>query len=145
MRPNSRQLPRRIEGQSPAKLAKAAPSRARSRRLLLLPKGQVVLPMIAAKRELADSGLLISACIVHAIGITVSWVLVFKFDVEIVSAKIWAVIALMWLLWLVVVALSPSRNLRKWIAAVIASSLILAPTVPTLYTFVVWTIEGFAP
>jgi hypothetical protein len=48
-------------------------------------------------------------------------------------------------LWLVVVALSPSRNLRKWIAAVIASSLILAPTVPTLYTFVVWTIEGFAP
>jgi|KBSMisStandDraft_5_1062788.scaffolds.fasta_scaffold09718_4 cell division protein FtsW (lipid II flippase) len=101
--------------------------------------------MIAAKRELADSGLLISACIVHAIGITVSWVLVFKFDVEIVSAKIWAVIALMWLLWLVVVALSPSRNLRKWIAAVIASSLILAPTVPTLYTFVVWTIEGFAP
>jgi cell division protein FtsW (lipid II flippase) len=101
--------------------------------------------MIAAKRESADSGLLISACIVHAIGITVSWVLVFKFDVEIVSAKIWAVMALVWLLWLFVVALSPSRNLKKWIAAVIASSLILAPTVPTLYTFVVWTIEGFAP
>jgi hypothetical protein len=101
--------------------------------------------MIAAKSESADSSLLIGTCIAHAIGITVSWVLVFKFDVELVSAKIWAMIAMMWPLWLVVVTLSPSRNLKKWMAAVIASGLILAPTVPTLYTFVVWTIEGFAP
>ena len=101
--------------------------------------------MIPSNGETAGSGFLIGACLSHAILVTALWVLVFEFDVEIIPAKIWAMIALMWPLWLVVAAISRSRKPKQWIAAIIASSLVLAPSVPTLYTFVIWAIEGFAP
>ena len=101
--------------------------------------------MIPTKGESLRPDLMIGACLLHAILITALWVFVFGFDVEIISGKLWAGMALIWLLWLVVGALSPSMYRRKWMITFIASILILVPTLPTLYAFVVWTIEGFSP
>jgi hypothetical protein len=52
---------------------------------------------------------------------------------------------LTWLLWPVCAFISPRETWKKWIAAAVVGILVLAPTIPTLYTFIVWTAEGFAP
>lgn len=101
--------------------------------------------MTPAKRESLRPDLMIGACLLHAILITALWVLVFGFDVEVVPGKFWGGMALIWLLWVAVGTLSPSTYRRKWMITFIASIVILAPTLPTLYAFVVWTIEGFSP
>jgi hypothetical protein len=101
--------------------------------------------MIPTKSDSLYPGLLIGLCLLHAILATLLWVLVFKFGVEMISGKLWAGMTTVWLLWLLFIAFSPRKHLKMWILAVVASSLILAPTYSTLYTFLVWTIEGFAP
>ena len=105
----------------------------------------MVLPMMPPKRDSHPLSLLIGSCLLHAVLVTTLWVLVFRFDVTIISGKIWAVIALAWPLWFLVLALASRRDLKNWGFAAIAGVLILSPIFPTLYAFVVWTIEGFAP
>jgi hypothetical protein len=84
-------------------------------------------------------------CLIHAGLITVLWLLVFKFEVEVLPGKIWMVVAMTWLLWLVSSLLSPRDALKRRAIAGLVGILILAPTIPTLYTFIVWTVQGFAP
>jgi len=91
------------------------------------------------------SNWLVAGCVVHAGFVTVLWLLVFKFEFSVFSARIWMTIALTWLLWPVCAIISPRETWRKWIAACVVGILVLAPTIPTLFTFIVWTVEGFAP
>jgi hypothetical protein len=97
------------------------------------------------KRASSGSDWLVAGCLIHAGLVTVLWLSVFKFEVDIVSAKIWMAFALIWLLWPLCVFISPRETWRKWTTAVGVGIVVLAPTVPTLYTFISWTVEGFAP
>jgi hypothetical protein len=85
------------------------------------------------------------ACLLHALLVCGIWVLVFKFDLDVMPGKLWMVIALAWLLWLGAVVLSRRENRMRWIIVIAIGVLLLAPTIPTLYTFIVWSVEGFAP
>jgi hypothetical protein len=126
-------------------LAEATKIRDRSGRVFLLPKGTAVVPVISTKSDSFALGWLNVACLLHAILITVLWILDFKFNIHILSAKIWLAIALMWLLWIPGAALFRPRKLKDSLITGIAGILILMPTYSTLYTFTVWAAGGFAP
>ena len=104
-----------------------------------------MVPIAAIKMRTLHSGWLYVACLVHAVLITVLWVLDFRFNVHILSSKVWLGLALMWMLWLPVASLFGLRNLKKWLITGAAGFLILLPTYSTIYTFTVWAVEGFAP
>jgi hypothetical protein len=126
-------------------LAEATKIRDRSGRVFLLQKGTAVVPVISTKSDMSASGWLNIACLLHAILITVLWILDFKFDIHILSAKIWLGIALMWLLWIPAAVLFRPRKLKHSLITGIAGILILMPTYSTIYTFTVWAVGGFAP
>jgi hypothetical protein len=88
---------------------------------------------------------LIVGCLAHASIVTALWLLFFKFEIEVLSGKIWMTLALTWLLWPVYASISQPEMLKKRAIAGFVGILILAPTVPTVFTFIAWTIEGFAP
>jgi hypothetical protein len=73
------------------------------------------------------------------------WVLVFEFDLDVMPGKLWMALALAWTLWLGAALLSPPESRTRWMVAIAIGIIFLAPTIPTLYTFAVWSIEGFAP
>ena len=102
------------------------------------------IPIIAARMR-SSSGWLNAACLVHAILITLLWILHFKFHISVLSGNIWLGLALMWFLWIPIAAFCGLRNLRNWVITEIAALLILLPTYSTIYTFTVWAIWGFAP
>ncbi len=55
------------------------------------------------------------------------------------------VLALAWFAWPFVFLVAHRENRMKWGVVVGIGALLLLPTIPTLYTFLVWSIEGFAP
>ena len=81
----------------------------------------------------------------HAALATGIWALMFIFDVDVIRGKTWMVLALAWIVWVVAPIVSSRATRTRWLVTVMAGSLLLAPTIPTLYTFIVWGIEGFAP
>ena len=85
------------------------------------------------------------ACLLHALLICGNWVLVFKFDRDGISGKPWMVIALGWFLWPFAIALAHQGNRVQWTIVITIGVLLIAPTIPTLYTYVTWFVEGFAP
>jgi hypothetical protein len=85
------------------------------------------------------------ACIVHAVIVCADWVLTFQFNLDILPGKIWLVLALAWFAWPFVLLLARREDRTQWGVAVGVGMLVLVPTIPTLYTFLVWAIEGFAP
>ena len=85
------------------------------------------------------------ACLLHALLVFATWVLVFKFDRDVVPGKSWMVLALGWFLWLGTFALLRQEDRIQWVIVVAIGVLLIAPTIPTLYTFVVWSVGGFAP
>jgi hypothetical protein len=84
-------------------------------------------------------------CLLHALFICGNWVLVFKFDRDGIPGKPWTILALGWFLWLGAIALASQENRIQWIVVIAIGALLIAPTIPTLYTFIVWSVEGFAP
>ena len=88
---------------------------------------------------------LIAGCLAHAAVITAIWILVFKFDVEVVPSRVWMGVALIWPLWAIAAALSPRMMVKAWVATGALGLVVLMPAIPTLYTFIAWSIGGFAP
>lgn len=84
-------------------------------------------------------------CLLHAILILGIWVLVFKFNLDVLPGKVWMGLAFAWPAWLVAAAMSKRENRMRWVFVIAIGVLLLSPTISTLYTFTVWSIEGFAP
>ncbi len=84
-------------------------------------------------------------CILHALVVTGIWVLVFQFDIDVLSAKIWLVVAVLWSLWMTQVLVPFRGNRADWLKTVALGLVLIAPTLRTQYTFIVWAVEGFAP
>jgi hypothetical protein len=85
-------------------------------------------------------------CVIHACCITAFWILVFEFDVDPpITGRSWMLLAFSWLAWWVVIASSRSEVRRNRAIAGLIGILILAPTISTVYSFLVWAVAGFAP
>lgn len=69
----------------------------------------------------------------------------FKFDRDVMPGKLWMAAALVWPIWLAFAIAAKPETRRHWIITVTAGIVLLIPTVPTIYTFVMWSVEGFAP
>ena len=88
---------------------------------------------------------LIAACLGHALVVTLLWILMFKFDIELIPGKIWMGLGLAWPLWVFAALLVPRGTIKTLAVALVLGIVVLIPSIPTLYTFVDWTISGFAP
>ena len=84
-------------------------------------------------------------CLVHALLVSGIWVLVFEFDLDVMPGKLWMALAFAWVVWLGAALVSRPENRTRWMVAIGIGAFFLAPTIPTLYTFAVWSIEGCAP
>ena len=96
-------------------------------------------------RETLYSPWAIVACLLHAAIASGIWVLMFMFDVDILSGKAWMVLTLVWVVWVGAPIISPKAIKMRWTLTIAAGLLLLAPTISTLYTFIIWGIWGFAP
>jgi hypothetical protein len=84
-------------------------------------------------------------CDLHALIVTVIWILVFQFELDVMPGKYWMVLSLSWFLWLLSIVFAGGENRMRWIVSAGIGALILVPTFSTTYTFIVWAVEGFAP
>ena len=101
--------------------------------------------MVQMMNSLLRSPWSIGVCLAHAAAITALWILVFMLDSKLLPGRVWMVLALTWLVWLVATVVAPLEVRRKWTLTVVIGVLIQVPAIPTLYTFLVWWIKGFAP
>lgn len=85
------------------------------------------------------------ACIAHASVATLLWYVRIMMDSDVLPARVWTVVTLLWLLWLFAIALARKENRVRWLWTIIIALAILSPTYSTLYSFAVWSIGGFAP
>jgi hypothetical protein len=83
-------------------------------------------------------------CLVHALLASALWALSVPLDIE-VPVRIWVFCAAAWPLWLGFAVFSPKEERVAWIRTIAVGLVILLPTTPTLYRFLVWSIGGFAP
>ena len=85
------------------------------------------------------------ACPVHALLVSSIWILVSEFDLDVTPGKLWMALALAWIVWLGAALASRPENRARRLVAIGIGVILLAPTVPTLCTYAVWSIGGFAP
>src|SRR4030095_13986861 len=85
------------------------------------------------------------ACLLHALCASAIWFLLFKFDVSVMRGKAWMVLALAWFLWLLALIMSERDKRKRWMVIIAIGVVLLIPAIPTLYTYIVWTVDGFAP
>lgn len=86
-----------------------------------------------------------AACLTHALVATFLWHLRIMLDNDVLPARVWTAVTLLSLPWLLAPALARSGTRLNWLWTIIAGLVILSPTYSTLYSFLAWTIEGFAP
>jgi hypothetical protein len=85
------------------------------------------------------------ACVLHAAVVGAVWFAYFKLDAPTIPANVWLLIALLWYLWLSLVALTSGEERVRWIWLLSICLLLLAPTIRTqLFCASVFK-EGFAP
>ena len=83
--------------------------------------------------------------VAHALLGLATWFVTFHVQTPLIQARHWLILVWLWLLWLPVLALHPGRTLRGVLVPLGIGLLVLAPCVPTLFTFTTWSIRGFAP
>jgi len=89
--------------------------------------------------------LLAVACLSHAASATALWYALFFHDWRPNTSADWLFLAVSWPLWALLL-LPPGKQQRlQWLAVLVISLVVLSPTFSTLYTFAIWSIEGFAP
>ena len=83
-------------------------------------------------------GLIAILCMAHALVVLVTWLGGW------VSAGVWLFLSWAWLLWPLALFLHPGRSARRILLPLIGGIALLAPCVPTIVAFTVWSIRGFA-
>ena len=84
-------------------------------------------------------------CVIHALVVTGIWYVMFMLDKDIVKVSTWIAVAVLWLGWIFSIALPGKTRRLRWFAVLSVCAVILSPTFSTLYSFVVWSVGGFAP
>ena len=83
--------------------------------------------------------------IVHALAILAVWIVTFRFDIELMPARVWLAGAWAWLFWPLAMLLHPARFRMALLVPLGVALVLLWPCLGTIYTFTVWSITGFAP
>lgn len=83
--------------------------------------------------------------VAHALGVLITWIVLIEFDVDIMPARVWLIIAWLWLAWPAALLLHPPRFSPSLLFPLAISIALLSPCVSTIYAFTSWIIWGFAP
>ena len=99
-----------------------------------------------SRESLQHRGIAIAA-LVHALLVLSWWYAAIWADIDIpfVSGRMWLAVAWAWLCWPIYVLMRRRHLPRLTFGAVAAGAAVLAPAIPTIYTFSAWAIGGFAP
>ena len=81
--------------------------------------------------------------VLHALVVTVVLFFAFEFKPQWFSQKFWVLFALAWLAWPFVLATHPRRAFRSAVVAIVLSLAILSPSIPWLFAFSAWWVNGF--
>ena len=93
-----------------------------------------------------STNLVVSAAVVaHAAVVTTLWWLMIYADRDLVSVRLWTLLAVAWFAWPVTVIVRWSRFSKLVVGATVAGIAVISPVISTLYTFAAWAIGGFAP
>ena len=86
------------------------------------------------------------ATVVHAILVTAWWwaAIYADIDIPVVNGRVWFAAAWAWLVWPVYM-FARAKVTRLTAVALIFGVAVIAPAMPTIYAFTVWSIGGFAP
>jgi hypothetical protein len=84
-------------------------------------------------------------CVAHALTIVAIWLAHFKLNIEVINAKTWFLLALLWYPWVIFAILKHGKEREYWIYMLGVCLLFLLPTLSTQYAFASWALEGFAP
>ena len=100
------------------------------------------------KYKFAASPAAIGLCLAHAGIVSLIWVWAFSYGHDEImalvgGAKGWMSLGAAWLAWPLILLVAPVEWRFRWYAALVVGVLILAVAIPTLYTYLVWTIGGF--
>ena len=101
-------------------------------------------PLITVPRT--SQRIIAIAAVVHALLVSAWWwaSIYADIDIPIVNGRVWFVGAWAWIIWPIYV-LARAKVTRLTVAALIFGAAVIAPAVPTVYAFTVWSIGGFAP
>ena len=89
--------------------------------------------------------ILIAGCMLHAVLVLALWAQTIIADRPLIPGKAWLALAWLWLVWPALLAAYSPRNLRNVVVPILVGALIIVPCIPTVYTFTIWAIGGFAP
>jgi uncharacterized membrane protein YGL010W len=83
--------------------------------------------------------------VAHAALVLLLWLAVFYAEIDVLSGRAWLALVWLWLLWPLALAFHPRRSLKRFVVPTIVGVAVLAPCIPTAYTFTSWAVFGFAP
>jgi hypothetical protein len=89
--------------------------------------------------------MLVAACIAHALLVLSLWSAAALFGRAVLSAPVWLVLAVLWLTWPMLLVRYAQGRIVGVTVTVLIGAAILAPCIPTIFTFAAWAISGFAP
>jgi hypothetical protein len=85
------------------------------------------------------------ATVVHALLISAVWSLEFFGNVALISPRVWAGAAWLWLLWPPILCFQSSASTKMKIVPIAVGVLLLLPCLSTVISFTEWTLFGFSP
>jgi len=83
--------------------------------------------------------------VLHALAVVLIWVSQFAFDIALIGARAWLILAWGWLIWVFILVPLRKHAPRLVLSTLLLTAVLLTPCVTTVYTFTAWSVEGFAP
>lgn len=91
------------------------------------------------------SSILCALAATHALLILLAWLAAFVFDTPVTNARVWLVVAWLWIVWIFALAPRFKRDGKLIIGTAVICAAFFWPTASTIYSFTIWAINGFAP
>lgn len=94
---------------------------------------------------MANNKVIAISAVAHAALVTADWMAMLYWGSPFISARLWFVVGWLWLVWPVLLFVTKARSSRVAIAGVVLGAVTMLPSIPVIYSFTAWSIQGFAP
>lgn len=91
------------------------------------------------------SSILCALAATHALFILFAWLAAFVLDAPVINARVWLIVAWLWLVWVFVLIPRLKRDAKLAIWTIVICAALFVPSASTIYSFTSWAINGFAP
>lgn len=81
----------------------------------------------------------------HAVLVTANWWAMLYWDESLIPGRLWFALGWLWLAWPILLVVTKARTSLLAVGGVVGGALAMLPSIPVIYSWTVWSIEGFAP